>query len=221
MFNITPLDTPDNNRSYLDEAGVGTHTHDVLFYPGSPKDWQPDTQSLVTCLSFAKYNYIGNQMLTLSCIDTEAAWSLMAQLTSKYYVWPMPHDLCADDTQIQYWHAKYLCDIHPLCPTIPLETAGSGSQQILTHESILDMHLPLYPDPVLLLCCLRQHCSPLWLLSTDHLESLELPCGSQIQSHFWENTVIMGNSTIPICCMGKTPHLCPIVKPTYSSMQMA
>jgi hypothetical protein len=122
--------------------------HDVLFYPGSLKDWQPDTQSCVACPSFAKYDYIANQMLTLSHIDTEAARSLMAQLTSKYHVWPMLYDSCTHDTQIPDWNAKYLCDVQPLCPPIPLETAGSGPQQILTHEGILDMPLPPYLDPI-------------------------------------------------------------------------
>jgi hypothetical protein len=94
----------------------------VLFFPGSLKDLQPDTQSRVACPSFAKCNYIANQMLTLSRIDTEAAHSLMAQLTSKYHVRPMLYDSCADDTQIPYWDAKYLSDIQPLCPSIPLDT---------------------------------------------------------------------------------------------------
>ncbi len=148
VFDITPLGTHHDNGLYLDEAGVDTRTHDVLFYPGSLKDWQPDTQSRVACPSFAKYNYIANQMLTLSRIDTEAAHCLMAQLTSKYHVRPMLYDSCANETQIPYWDAKYLRDVQPLRSPVPLQTAGSGPQPILTHEGILDMHLPPYPDPI-------------------------------------------------------------------------
>ncbi len=184
-FYITPLGTHNDNGSYLDEAGIDTWTH----YPGSLKDWQPDTQSCVACQSFAKYNYIANQMLTLPLIDTEAAWSLMAQLTSKYHVRPMLYNSCADDTQILYWDAKYLRDVQPLCSPIPLETAGSGPQQILTHKGICRHIRTLFHSDA---SCI----STVVHFGSSALTTLRvLSCPVALRSS--ENKVIMGNSTIP------------------------
>jgi hypothetical protein len=92
VFNVMSFGTRDSHGSFLDAEGFDTRASDVLFFPGSLKDWLPDMQLRVSCPSFAKYDYIAHELVTLSSLDTDVATSMFSQLAWKYNIHPALYD---------------------------------------------------------------------------------------------------------------------------------
>ena len=118
---------------------------------------------------------------------------------------PMLYDSGAFETQIPESDRHFLRNVKPLPAPIFLDTAGTGPPPKCTHEGILDLLLPPYPEPIPFRCILRPSAS-MWMMSVDAMEAFKPPCGSQTKSKLWANKITVGDYKIPIYRMQGHGH---------------